>query len=342
MLHASRRLPLLPALILCLVASAGTSFAQQAEAPEQEYDRLFQIGLRAIGERDLNLSERIFKRCIQLFPDRPVSYYNLACTYSLMGKAPEAVAQLRASFERGFQDVAHMQRDMDLEKIRRTPVFRKAISDFEEQILGEFDQPLTHVPQGGSNPVLVWIHDQQAKPTSDLQALREAFPDWAIVLPLGKKDEKTNSHVWDGRNEFVISHGLRNFLRDQAEHVDRDRIVFVGEGVAGQLALQVASHNPELASLGVIASGPGLEGAVQGTDLSGLKAYLVVNEQDTREVVGGILARNALAEDDCPVVLERYRLAKPFTKDRAVLLRALGWIQGKEVSLPGAGDAREF
>lgn len=343
MLQAARRLPLLPALILCLCAFAAQGFAQEQASPEEEYDRLFQIGLQAISDRDLSLSERAFKRCVQLFPDRAVSYYNLACTYSLMDKAPEAVEQLRASFERGFQDVAHMERDLDLEKIRRSPVFRKAISDFKELILKDYDQALTEIPAGsGKVPVLVWIHDQQGKPTSDMQELKAAFPDWAIVMPLGKLDPQTNSHVWDGRSEFVITDRTRKVLHDQAERLDLERVVFVGEGIAGQLALQAATHNPELASLGVIAAGPGLEGPVQDTDLSGLKAYLLVNEQDGREVAGGILARNALAQDKCPVVLERLGQPKPLTRDRAVFLRALSWLQGKKVQLPGAGSVREF
>ena len=343
MLQAARRLPLLPALILCLSALIAPGFAQEQGTPEEEYDRLFQVGLQAITDRDLGLSERAFKRCVQLFPDRAVSYYNLACTYSLMDKAPEAVEQLRASFQRGFQDVSHMERDLDLEKIRRNPVFRKAISDFKEIILKDFDQALTEIPAGKTKlPVLVWIHDQQGKPTSDMAELKDAFPDWAIVMPMGKLDPANNTHVWDGRSEFVISDRVRGVLRDNAARLDADRVVFVGEGIAGQLALQAATHNPELARLGVIAAGPGLEGPVQDTSLTGLRAYLVVNAQDGREVAGGIIARNALAKDKSPVVLERYGQPKPFTRDRAVLLRALAWLQGEKVELPGAGSVQEF
>ena len=32
----------------------------------------------------------------------------------------------------------------------------------------------------------------------------------------------------------------------------------------------------------------------------------------------------------------------PFLKDRAVLLRGLSWLQGEEVHLPGAGEAKHF
>ncbi len=346
MLHAAR---LILALLLCLSAFALPSYAQgrppqpAAEEPEQEYDRLFRLGLKALTERNLPIGERIFKRCIQLFPDRPVSYYNLACAYALQGKAAPAVEQLRLSFEKGFQDVAHLERDMDLQPIRRTPVFRKAMSDFKATIMKEFDRPLTHVPEvQGKAPVLVVIHDQGGKPTSDMLELKEAFPDYALVLPMGKLDPTKNAHSWDQRSEFVITSGVRKFLEEEAKHLDTDRIYVIGEGAAGQIALQFAAQNPELATGGVLVAGPGLEAPVSDTDLSGLKVYMVVNEQDQREVIGGIIARNALADADCPSVLERYRLPKPFTKDRAVMLRGLAWLQGKKISLPGADGSRDF
>lgn len=340
---------LIPALLLCLGAFALPAQAQgrppqpQAEAPEQEYERLFALGLQALTERNLPIGERIFKRCIQLFPDRPVSYYNLACAYALQGKAAEAVEQLRVAFEKGFQDVSHLERDMDLEKIRRTPVFRKAMSDFKAAIMKDYDRPLTTVPEvQGKAPVLVVIHDQGGKPTSDMMELKEAFPGYAIVMPMGKLDPRKNAHDWDQRAEFVISHGVRKFFEEEGEHLDTDRVYVVAEGQSGRIALQFAVHNPELATGGVLVAGPGLHAAVSDSDLSGLKVYMVVNEQDQNEVVGGIIARNALADADCPSVLERYRLPTPFTKDRAVMLRGLAWLQGKKVSLPGAKGSREF
>ncbi|MBL4844204.1 MAG: tetratricopeptide repeat protein [Planctomycetes bacterium] len=349
MFQAARRFTLIPALLLCLGAFAAPAEAQprpprpQPEAPEAEYDRLFMVGLQALTARNLKVGERVFKRCIKLFPDRAVSYYNLACAYALQGKTSEAVAQIRISFEKGFQDVSHLERDMDLEKIRRAPAFRKAMSDFKEQILQEFDRPLTYLPDKGKKaPILVVIHDQGGKPTSDLMELQEAFPSFAIVMPLGKLDQARNVHVWDGRAEFVITHGLRRFLREEAKRVDANRLFVIGEGAAGRIALQVSAQNPELVTGGVLVAGPGLEVAASDTDLSGLRAYLVVNEQDRREVIGGILARNALAEADCPTVLERYRLPKPFTKDRAVMLRGLSWLQGNQTSLPGSKGSREF
>lgn len=347
MLHAARTL--IPALLLCLGAFTLPTYAQgrvprpPAEAPEEEYDRLFRLGLQALTDRNLPIGERIFKRCIQLFPDRPVSYYNLACAYALQGKAQEAVEQIRVAFEKGFQDVSHLERDMDLEKIRRTPVFRKAMSDFKAAILKDFDRPLTHVPEvQGKAPILVVIHDQGGKPTSDMMELKEAFPDYAIVIPMGKLDPSKGAHNWDQRAEFVITNGVRKFLEEESKYLDTDRIFVIGEGAAGRIALQVAAQNPELATGGVLVAGPGLEAAVSDTDLSGLKVYMVVNEQDQREVIGGIIARNALADADCPSVLERYRLPKPFTKDRAVMLRGLAWLQGKKISLPGAKGSREF
>src|SRR5690606_12307563 len=142
-------------------------------------------------------------RCVQLFPQQAVSYYNLACTYSLGERTDEAVQMLRAAFERGFVDLAHMSRDMDLDPIRRTPAFRAALAEFEATLLRQVGPALTHVPDAGApEGVLVWVHDQGVDPARDLERLRRLLPRWAILVPQGVPTRQ--GHVWDQRVEFVV------------------------------------------------------------------------------------------------------------------------------------------
>lgn len=332
------RAPLLALLLGLFLASPGLA-QQQQPSKEERYDQAFRAGLQLLTDRKIDASIRAFAACVRLFPDRPVAYYNLACAYSLKKDAQKSVEFLRQSFEKGFQDLSHYQRDMDLDPIRRSPAFRKAFSEFEAKVLGGIEPALSHVPEGSKAPLLVYLHDLRDQPTKQLEELRAAFPEWAILVPRGFKDPQRGVYYWDQRGEFVVTQRLRTFLREHPQ-VDASQAVVVGEGIAGPLAVQVAVHNPDIVG-GVLAAGAGLEGAVEG-DLSDTRAYLVVHEKDPRQVAGGIVARNAFAEADSSVVLERYMLDKPFSKDRALLLRGVGWLRGKRVTLPGAGEEHEL
>ena len=57
----------------------------------------------------------------------------------------------RLNAQRIFVDLAHMQRDVDLDSIRRTPAYRKALSDFERVLTEQIEPPLEnvlHAPHG--------------------------------------------------------------------------------------------------------------------------------------------------------------------------------------------------
>jgi tetratricopeptide (TPR) repeat protein len=321
-----------------LVVSAPTEALAQAPSREEQYDEAFRAGLQLLTVRKIDESIRAFNVCVRIFPNRAVSYYNLACAFSLKKDETRAVAYLRKSFEKGFKDVAHMRRDMDLQPIRRTPAFRKAMAEFSENVLSDIEVPLTHIPATVTS-ILVYVPDVAGDPEKDLESLRTAFPSWAILIPRGPKDPQRGSYFWDQRGEFIVAERLRGFLREHK--VEAKNVLVAAEGSAGQLALMVAANNPDLVG-GALAAGSNLHAAIGDADLSGTRAYLVVHERNPRQIAAGTIARNAFAKAKSPVVLERYKLDKPFSKDRALLLRGIAWLQGKQVTLPGSGKEQEF
>lgn len=68
---------------------------------------------------DLKLTERL--------PDNPVVHYNLACSYSLLGRKEEAFDALRKAIELGFSDYHLMIKDRDLDGIRQDKPFRSLL-----------------------------------------------------------------------------------------------------------------------------------------------------------------------------------------------------------------------
>lgn len=332
--------------IALALALAAPALAQQPQVPaedkQSEYQRVFAEGLDALTRRDLKRGEAAFKRCRELFPEQPVVHYNLACTYSLAEKPDQAVECLRLAYEKGFVDLSHMGRDADLDPVRRTPAFRALLADLEQRTLAAVGPALRHVPEQAGAPILVWIHDQGGQPQADLDGLRSVFPGWLILAPQGRPGPRQGL-VWDDRVEFVVVERLRA-LRAELKVDDpetRKRTFVVGDGAAGAMAVLVAAQHPELFG-GVLAAGPRLHGALADLEPGGLRAYLVVKRDAPDEVEAGVVARDALVRAGSAVVLERYPLAKPLEKDRAVLLRGLGWLKGDAVKLPGAGVEQSF
>lgn len=303
-----------------------------------EYAAQFQAGLEAITRRDLVTSERLFKRCIELRPEQAVSYYNLACTYSLMGKIEPAVQQLRAAFSRGFNDLSHMDRDTDLDALRKAPEYRALRGEMEAKVREGFPAPLTRLPAGSDPyPLLVYLHDDRARPDATLARLAETLDaGWGIFVPQGPIDlQRQGGRAWDDRAEWLVLQAVSELLAANPR-VDRTRVVVVGEGISAHRALNLTVHHPDLFT-GAVAGGPYLSAGIDPELSAKSRVYLVVHQDDPGEVQGGVEARDRLCDHGTPVVLERYPRARGLSSDRALLLRAIGWVGGQSVKLPGAG-----
>ncbi len=65
---------------------------------------------QGLYEKGLELDRRLAR----LRPDEPVVLYNLACSLSLVGDIAGAFAAVKAAFQSGYEDFAHLEKDRDL------------------------------------------------------------------------------------------------------------------------------------------------------------------------------------------------------------------------------------
>ena len=70
------------------------------------------------------------RRLVRLLPDRAIPWYNLACSYAVLGMADPAIAALQRSLELGYRLVDHLRRDPDLKSLRHDPRFIRLIRRF--------------------------------------------------------------------------------------------------------------------------------------------------------------------------------------------------------------------
>lgn len=67
------------------------------------------------------------RRLVRLQPERPVPWYNLACSYAVLGMIDPAFAALQRAVDLGYGLIDHMARDPDLKVLRRDPRFAKLL-----------------------------------------------------------------------------------------------------------------------------------------------------------------------------------------------------------------------
>lgn len=70
----------------------------------------------------------IDKRLVRLRKNDPVAYYNLGCSYALLGEKDAAFKAIEQALKLGYRDLEHLKQDPDLKNLRDDPRFAKLIS----------------------------------------------------------------------------------------------------------------------------------------------------------------------------------------------------------------------
>lgn len=63
----------------------------------------------------------------RLLPDDPNVFYNLSCSYSLLGRVERALATLRKSMDLGYDNIEWLMKDPDLKTLREDERFSNLI-----------------------------------------------------------------------------------------------------------------------------------------------------------------------------------------------------------------------
>ena len=85
--------------------------------------------LRTLGELvskkgDVHRALDLDRRLVALLPDDVLARYNLACSLALAGRPDEAIDSLSTAILLGYDDLAHLDVDPDLDSLRERPDFR--------------------------------------------------------------------------------------------------------------------------------------------------------------------------------------------------------------------------
>jgi tetratricopeptide (TPR) repeat protein len=74
---------------------------------------------------------QIDRRLVRLIPDDAIAWYNLACSYAVLGMIDPAFSALQRSLELGYHYLNRLRRDPDLKALRRDPRFAHLLRRFD-------------------------------------------------------------------------------------------------------------------------------------------------------------------------------------------------------------------
>src|ERR1700677_5013655 len=66
---------------------------------------------------------QIDRRLVRLAPEDAIAWYNLACSYAVLGMIEPAFSALKRALELGYRFLTRLRRDPDLKALRRDPRF---------------------------------------------------------------------------------------------------------------------------------------------------------------------------------------------------------------------------
>lgn len=88
---------------------------------------------RGLYEEGLEVDRRLS----EIKPHDPIVFYNLACTYSLIGKIDEALKCLKKAIIFNYNDFSYLEEDPDLENLRKDPRYQDLRKKIIKLIQGE-------------------------------------------------------------------------------------------------------------------------------------------------------------------------------------------------------------
>ncbi|KAF0243031.1 MAG: hypothetical protein FD180_3602 [Planctomycetota bacterium] len=108
-------------LVLSFETGIAAAFLR-AEPGHREALEMLGHALTRQGKHDDALA--VDRELVGLEPDNAYIRYNLACSLSNLGKVEEALGELEIALELGYDDLAYMQKDPDLARVRKDPRYR--------------------------------------------------------------------------------------------------------------------------------------------------------------------------------------------------------------------------
>jgi len=139
---------------------------------------------------DLEKARALLLEQSELDPSHPVPLYNLACVESLLGNFQPSLDYLEKSIHLGWNDLAHMQQDTDLDALRHFDHYQYLVSILETRSVtspfrvlepmrvhesATVSSPIQQEPPILPSPILAQVQNESATVSSPIQQEPSTF-----------------------------------------------------------------------------------------------------------------------------------------------------------------------
>ncbi|MFH2064439.1 MAG: fused MFS/spermidine synthase [Pseudomonadota bacterium] len=93
---------------------------------------LNQIALLYSAAGDHDRAIQYFQKMVEVKPDLANAYYNIACLYAKQNKVREATDWLRSAVEKGYDNLALIKTDKDLDNVRGSSAYMEIVTELTE------------------------------------------------------------------------------------------------------------------------------------------------------------------------------------------------------------------
>ena len=102
-------------------------FEQLLSRNESDVEVLRVLAELVSKKGDVDRAVELDQRLADLLPEDPLVRYNLGCSLARAGQNREAIASLSQAILLGYDDLAHLEVDPDLDSLRDDPEFRSLL-----------------------------------------------------------------------------------------------------------------------------------------------------------------------------------------------------------------------
>jgi hypothetical protein len=111
----------------------------------QNFAEFIRIGDQQYSEGNFEASAQSYEQAFALEEGNASQYYNAACSWALAGNTDKATVNLILSVDKGWINLAHLERDTDLESLHDLPTWAPILATVAEkkaEFEKDFDFPL--------------------------------------------------------------------------------------------------------------------------------------------------------------------------------------------------------
>lgn len=124
------------AVWLAKVRASAASRPDEAQTQAlQRFRKLAELNsaaIKAFEDGKLSQCKTFLEKMLQIDPECSSAWYNLACVYGRLTKAPEALRCLNKALDYGYTDFRYMEHDDDLQSLHDTDGYRKILQRKDE------------------------------------------------------------------------------------------------------------------------------------------------------------------------------------------------------------------